>query len=157
MKKKLIYLACPYTHRDSRVSVDRFREVNKVAAGLIKEGFLVFSPISHSHPITVHGIRGDFEYWKEFDKAIMDLCEELYVLKLEGWRESKGVAFEMSYMESKGKPVVYVEPEDYYKEFKIEYDSFEWIWKLHLPDGTTISHPDKSVLERYMDLLDAEA
>ncbi len=50
-----IYLATPYTDFDPAVRAARFFAVNKVAAHLMKKGFLVFSPISHTHPIVISG------------------------------------------------------------------------------------------------------
>ena len=46
-----IYLACPYSHNPMR----GFVESSKAAARLMDAGNIVFSPISHSHPVAVHG------------------------------------------------------------------------------------------------------
>lgn len=46
---KKIYLATPYSHKDDKVRRERFDAVNIVAARLMRQGFLVFSPII-AHP-----------------------------------------------------------------------------------------------------------
>ena len=52
----MIYLASPYTHCDHAVRLERYRAVCRAAAGLIRRGRVVFSPIAHSHAITEHGL-----------------------------------------------------------------------------------------------------
>jgi nucleoside 2-deoxyribosyltransferase len=47
---KKIYLAGPYSHWNPAVRAIRFHKLNEKAAELLNAGFLVFSPISHSHP-----------------------------------------------------------------------------------------------------------
>ena len=67
MKNKIAYLATPYTDKDPLVKQERFQKVNKVAAKLIERGEIIFSPISHTHPIAMVGnLPGGWEYWDEF-------------------------------------------------------------------------------------------
>ena len=51
-----------------------------------------------------------FDYWREYDEAMLDCCEELHVLMLDGWRESVGVQAEIKLAELWGLKIVYVEP-----------------------------------------------
>jgi len=83
--KPLIYLASPYSHRDSRVEKARFIAVLKCAGRLISEGYVVFSPIIHCHPIKelMEG-KGDWETWKKYNHVILDHCEEMLILMLPG-------------------------------------------------------------------------
>jgi len=46
-----------------------------------------------------------------FDRAFLEMCSEVWVLTLDGWRESEGVQAEMAMARELGKPVVVVEPE----------------------------------------------
>lgn len=102
----MIYLACPYSHDDKRVRIYRFNEVNKVAAELMYLGEMVFSPISHSHPIAeAGGLPLDFDYWKTFDEWFIRRCDRIVVLKLPGWRESKGVKREIEIARNFGKDI----------------------------------------------------
>ena len=48
-----IYLAGPYSHKDPLIREQRFKMLNKYAAHLMRQGHIVYSPISMSHPIAV--------------------------------------------------------------------------------------------------------
>ena len=107
---KKIYLATPYSHPDPQVREFRFYEVNKVAARLMCEGNLVFSPISHTHPIAVAGdLPRGWNYWKDYDSSFIEWADEIYVLKVLGWKQSTGVQAEIKLAEAMGKPVIYLE------------------------------------------------
>lgn len=112
MTKPLIYLASPYSDNDESVIGKRFADVCLAAGALLKLGHHIFSPIAHCHPIAVMGgIRGDFDWWEQYDHALIDHCDEVWVLMLDGWRSSKGVTKEIAYAIRTGKPVRWVFPE----------------------------------------------
>jgi hypothetical protein len=106
---RIIYLACPYTHPDHTVRAKRFRLATAAAADLIRQGHIVYSPITMTHPIDVL-MAGDTntlgsDYWVEFDEAFMAMCAEMVVLQIEGWDKSNGVQREIDYFRSRGKPI----------------------------------------------------
>ena len=102
-----IYLACPYTHPNPYVRERRFTRVNLAAGELINSGHIVFSPISQSHPIALAcNLPRDFEFWRGYNLSFIEWCDELYVLALDGWKESVGVRAEVEYAEEIGKPVM---------------------------------------------------
>jgi len=108
--RPLVYLACPYSHDDYAIRVKRFNAVCRAAARLIREGEpMVFSPISHSHPISEHGLPTNWEFWEPCDRAYLSCCHKLIVLKLDGWRESRGVTAEIEIASEMGIPVEYLE------------------------------------------------
>lgn len=110
----LIYLAAPYTHPDPKVCEERFHEANRAAAWVINEGFHVFSPVSHTHPIKVDStLKGTWETWMNYDKYMLSLCDELWILRLPGWAGSKGISAEMLYAEEIGKPMRLITPFPY--------------------------------------------
>lgn len=107
----LIYLACPYSHKDKKVRAERFKAANRAAVDLMKRGFLVFSPISHSHPIATEGkLKGDWTTWQDFDTRMIYACDEVYVVCVEGWDESEGVRYELQVAHSLRKQVNYYVP-----------------------------------------------
>jgi nucleoside 2-deoxyribosyltransferase len=80
--KKLIYLAIPYSWNPEK----SFKIANEVAADLISNGNVVFSPISHSHPIADHmdeDLRTDHEVWMNQDLPILERCDEVVIVSIE--------------------------------------------------------------------------
>lgn len=107
---ELIYLACPYTHKNREVMIQRFEAVNKVAARLMAEGKYVFSPISHTHPIAEAGsLPRDWEYWEGYDRRVLKCCDRIIVACLPGWTESTGVKAEMKIGQEMGIPIEFLE------------------------------------------------
>jgi hypothetical protein len=109
----MIYLASPYSHADTEVREDRYRSVCRVAAKLMLEGTIVFSPIAHTHPIAKYGDLDalDADFYLKFDKEFIEHSEVVYILQLDGWKESYGVNWEINFAREKGIPVGYMNPE----------------------------------------------
>ena len=105
-----VYLACPYSHGSKYIRENRVSHVNKKAAELMMQGYLVFSPLSHSHPISKHCDIDpcDHDFWLQQDLWILDICDEFHILCLDGWAESKGIQTEKEYAEKLGKPIRYI-------------------------------------------------
>ena len=84
--------------------------VSKVAGRLMDEGHIVFSPITHSRVIaSKHNVdQLDHDYWLYQDRWFVKHCTRVYVLAIWGWKKSKGVAEEMRWAETFGKPVVLI-------------------------------------------------
>ena len=102
-----IYLACPYSHPDISIKVQRFEAVNKKAGELMNQGYVVFSPISMTHPIAVaFDLPGHWEFWEKQDTPFIEWCDEFHIYCLPGWLESKGIKEELEIAESLGKKVV---------------------------------------------------
>ena len=106
----MIYLASPYSHPDAAVREQRFHAVCRMAAALMQQGHVVFAPIVHGHPLVGHGLPTDWLFWEQYDREHLRRCDELMVLRLDGWRESVGVAAEIRIAAELGKPVRYVDP-----------------------------------------------
>jgi len=109
MSKPIVYLACPYSHPDFQIRLDRFNASAQAAALLIRRGLVVYSPITMTHPIDVvlaenQSTMGS-DYWVDFDEAFMDVCSEMIILTLDGWRDSNGIRREIEYFERQGKKI----------------------------------------------------
>lgn len=107
----MIYLASPYTHPDPAVREARFQAACRQAAEMLRCGIPTWSPIAYSHTLAEHGLPLDWAFWERFDRTFLEICSEVWVLMIDGWRESKGVAAEIGIALELGKPVVYVEPD----------------------------------------------
>lgn len=106
----MIYLACPYNHPDPDVRRARFDAVTRVAADFMSRGIAVFSPITHSHPIAEVGdLPRGWDFWADYDRRMIEICDRLVVLKLDGWRHSAGVAAECEIADRLAIPVEYLE------------------------------------------------
>lgn len=104
----MIYLASPYSHPDPAVRQARFDAACRAAAELIRRGYVVFSPIAHSHCIAQHGLPLNWGYWERHDRRFLAACDELWVLQLDGWEHSRGVQAEIAIAKEMGKPVRFV-------------------------------------------------
>ncbi len=91
----MIYLAAPYSHPDPAVREERYRQTCWHAVRLMREGRLVYSPIVHSHPLAQLGLPGDWPFWAEHNREMLNASSRLVVLALDGWQESQGVAAEV--------------------------------------------------------------
>lgn len=107
-----IYLACPFSHPDPKVRTQRVEQVDKKAAELMMQGYLVFSPLSHSYPISKHCNVDpcDHKFWLRQDLWVLASCDELHVLCLDGWKESIGIDAEGEYAVSLNKKIVFHSP-----------------------------------------------
>jgi hypothetical protein len=107
---KMIYLATPYSHKGLLgrwVMWMRFRIVTRIAAKIMQKGYNVFSPITLTHPIARLGNidQIDHEFWLKMDKWYVDRCDELWVVMLDGWKDSAGVKREIGWALWQGKGV----------------------------------------------------
>ena len=110
----VIYLACPYTDSDPAVRKARFDVATAVAADLIRAGHIVYSPITMTHPIdmVLAGASNTLgsDYWVAFDEAFMEMCSEMVVIRLDGWKGSSGIRREIAYFTEHKKPIRYMDP-----------------------------------------------
>lgn len=105
----LCYLATPYSKYKKGIHL-AFVEASVFAARLMQQGVKVYSPIAHTHSLAVYGNIDllNHEIWLPFDHALMSLCEALLVVEMDGWKESKGIQYEIEFFNSKQRPVFYL-------------------------------------------------
>ena len=103
---KKIYLAIPY----SGMEESSFKQATLAAVKILKLGHNVFSPITHSHPLTEYNVPGDWTFWQKIDFQFIDWCDEVWVLTpVEGEEKverSIGVQAEIDYAKRNNKKVV---------------------------------------------------
>ena len=108
----LIYLASPYLKRpipDPKIAEERYQKAIDATAYLMKQGFAVYSPIVATHPVALkHKLPLGSEYWLQFDEVILSRCTEVFVLQIDGWKESPGVQREIQLAKELGKEVTYL-------------------------------------------------
>lgn len=109
----MIYVASPYSHQNPIVEDHRFEIAQEYVTACFRQHIVAFSPIYYCHPIArKNKLPGDANFWKNFNNTIMRRCDALHVLQLIGWRESKGVQYEMMMAQELSIPIITVEYTD---------------------------------------------
>jgi hypothetical protein len=119
---KLIYLASPYLYRGDiegiteygkqRIHEQRYQDAIDATAYLMNKGLAVYSPIVSTHPVAIkHDLPLGSEFWLQFDEVILNKCDEIVVLMIDGWRESPGVQREIQLALQLHKDVTYLHPD----------------------------------------------
>ena len=109
---KNIYLACPYSHPDREVRQKRAGLATYVAAHLMENKFIVFSPITHGHAIGgfMSAEKYTWDFWKAHCLSFLHRwADELHVLALENWENSVGVAAELELARELDLPITFLE------------------------------------------------
>ena len=108
--KERIYLATPYTHPSELVRKHRFETVSKVAGIMTNEGKIIYSPISHGHTLaSFENLPAEFDFWQEQCLSFLHhWADEVHVLMLDGWKESKGVQAEIEEAKKLGLEIKYI-------------------------------------------------
>lgn len=104
-----IYLASPYSDPKESVRIHRWSMACEAAGRLLNLGYLVYSPIAHTHPIATHcDLPQGWDFWKRLDESfITEWADCLVVLKMDGWKESLGVRAEIELATLHELPVLY--------------------------------------------------
>lgn len=109
-KKKLYYLASPFSHSDDTVCWERFKEAEQYTADMLEGGYNVYSPIVYNYELAkTYMLPTDWTFWAGVDRRMLKACDECLVLCISGWQESKGVQAEIRYARRLGKAVHYIE------------------------------------------------
>lgn len=104
-----IYLAIPYSFNPAL----SFKIANIITAKLMSEGHVVFSPISHSHPVADYlpdNLRTDSNWWMNMDLPFVEWADELHVVCIGDTghfliEESKGVQMEIAHAKFHSKDI----------------------------------------------------
>jgi Domain of unknown function (DUF1937) len=112
-KFDLIYIGTPYSKYPGGIEV-AFIDACRLTAQLLSEGLNVYSPIAHTHPISVHGGIDpmDLSIWLPFDAAMMGKADAMIVAMMAGWESSTGVRHEIQAFIEVGKPVYFLDLTD---------------------------------------------
>ncbi len=108
----MIFISSPYSHKDKKIEHERYVETCKYAAWLFSLNEKAISPVIIGHPLLQHEkLPGDFTFWKNYSFDLLNNCQQLHVLELDGWEESVGIQHEIIYAQSKEIEVVYIRPD----------------------------------------------
>lgn len=98
---------------DKKVKEQRYHDINQIMAELTRRGHILFGPITQSATLTKysHALKGSWEFWKRFDTVVLNKCDALWVVMLEGWTASVGVQAEIKLAKNLKLPIVYLNPQ----------------------------------------------
>ncbi len=94
----LVYLAAPYSDQGKKTvrSFIRYELTTRVFAKLLEAGVKVFSPLNHTHPVSLVMTGEEYPFLK-LDYPILCNCSAMVVLTFPGWEESHGIAQELKW------------------------------------------------------------
>jgi len=100
------YLASPYSSPDPAIMHERALAAQQATAWLLIRRTWVYSPIVHCHELALaHSLPKDFDFWKEYNFAMLERAQGLIILTIDGWKESKGMTAEIAYARELGLPI----------------------------------------------------
>jgi hypothetical protein len=100
------YIACPYWHDDESVRNYRRRKAIEYTSVLVKKGILCYSPLLYTDRFKNDNTKEN--YWLEHGRRMIDACDRVRVLCLEGWEESGGVKGEIERAQDLGLEIIYI-------------------------------------------------
>jgi hypothetical protein len=106
-ENKMYYIAAPYWHPSEQVRNERRNQVIAYSMMLTRRGILNYSPLLYTERFKKTAVPESF--WLEHGLRMVDACDVVRVLCLDGWKDSSGIAGEVKRAESQGKKVEYVE------------------------------------------------
>jgi hypothetical protein len=119
---KVNYLASPYTFKGPNISEAcrlrvenlRYRQITKIAGKLEdRYPYAFILPITMSHNTAQFmetRKEGTFKNWARRDFSYINKCDEVWVVTMDGWKESVGVQEEIKFATNNSIPVNYVHP-----------------------------------------------
>lgn len=111
---RLIYLGSPYSHKQTSIMHLRVSVTAHCMAHFRRSAseLVLYSPIVQwSRVAFENDLPHDFETWKQHDFFMIRKSSALWVLTIDGWRESYGVQQEMEFAKDINTPIMYVVPE----------------------------------------------
>lgn len=108
---RYLYLASPYTHPDPSIRQLRFEEAERALSWMLKQNIWTYSPIVHCHQMALrNNLPTNYEFWHEYNCAMIRASEGLAILQIEGWELSKGMKAEVDYAEELRLSITKVSP-----------------------------------------------
>ena len=107
----MIFISAPYTHHVDQVVEMRIKKVAQYCAMLLKDGKSCLTPLTAGSCILRYEkLPSDFQFWKKMSYDMLEVCDVVHVLMLDGWKESVGVTSEIDFAIANDVPIFYVDP-----------------------------------------------
>ncbi len=104
----MIYVASPYSHPDPLIRRTRFLLAQDFIAHCMETmNVIPFSPIVYGHEFAIkYSAPTDAQYWLIFNNNMMRRSECIFMLKIDGWKESQGMELELKIAKLLQIPIV---------------------------------------------------
>jgi len=103
-----IFVAGPFNHPDKEVMDYRTKTIAEYCVKIFNEGNFPVSALLSGLSFANYGnLPTDTETWRNFSIKYVEGCDELHILKLEGWEESSGLKTEIATAERLGILIKY--------------------------------------------------
>jgi len=107
-----LYLASPYSHVEETRREERYRAATRAAHWLLSIRCWTYSPIVHCHSLAIlYNLPKDFEFWRDYNYAMLESAHSLYLLNIEGLWDSIGVQLEIEFARRNKKPIHLLNPD----------------------------------------------
>jgi capsule polysaccharide modification protein KpsS len=104
-----VFIISPFTHEDDSIVQQRVELTETYVANLIKQGLTVQSQIAMLYYLTTkHDIPITYDFWRKYCHQMLEACEQVHVLCLDGWEQSVGVDDEIKLARRLNKRITYV-------------------------------------------------
>lgn len=111
---QMVYLAAPYSHTDNDVVTHRIAMFAIIDAKLALQGVFTVSPLSKHFSKQFTNVPLTWEFWQHYAKKLMEKCDALYVIMLDGWETSEGVQAEIKLAKKMSLEIKYLDPKDFF-------------------------------------------
>lgn len=92
----MIYVAAPYSSPLVGVQDQRLDRTFEFVLHLVKHGVTAFSPVVYFRPTALAlNLLEDAATWHKHNMAFLRRADAVFVLRLTGWEQSKGVQIEL--------------------------------------------------------------
>lgn len=102
----MIFIACPYWHENEKIRDYRREKAIQYSTKLMKRGILNYSPLSYTKRYKDDNTKEG--YWIKHGLRLVDACDQIHVLCLDGWEKSAGVKGEIERGVKNGAEIRYV-------------------------------------------------
>lgn len=104
----MIYVASPYSSPIATVVEQRVQRTMQFVGLMLQRGFPVFSPIAYFHPFaTAFKLPTDAGFWHQTNMQFLRKAECVWVLRLVGWEQSKGLIVERRVAKTLAIPIIH--------------------------------------------------
>lgn len=108
----MIYIAAPYSSPIEGLQEQRFQKTRDFVKHLMSTGYMVYSPVVYTHRLAGElNLPGDADYWHQFNVEFLKNALQIFLLRLPGWDQSKGVRMELNIAKILGIPVIHFDTE----------------------------------------------